>query len=201
MEKKPVVQKNEVPTKGTKQAEEKPPIEPMKRPEGVTELQGEPQDEMDRRLGTIGPRDTMENEIARTEREGKEAAEARRQAWERENDERAGGVLPGMGEHVAKQAEGAAKVKGEELTNEINTPRSVDEAAARMEIHSPLFRGTAASPQNEMFKPGGEPVKSMEKPTVTSQSDAEWAKDFEKEMGKPPTKRDWEVHEETYDVT
>lgn len=76
------------------------------------------------------------------------------------------GVLPGMGEHVAKQAEGAAKVKGDELTAEMNKPRDVNEAAGRMESLSPLFRGTGASPQNEMFRPSGEAVKPMEKPAV-----------------------------------
>jgi hypothetical protein len=74
--------------------------------------------------------------------------------------EKGAGILPGMEGDVAKQAEGAAKVKGEELTAEMNKPRNVEEAAGRMETLSPLFRGTAASPQGELLKP-------MEKPTIT----------------------------------
>lgn len=61
------------------------------------------------------------------------------------------GVLPGMGEHVRAQEAGAGRVKAEELAREINTPRSIESAAGEMETKSPLFRGTAASPQNEMF--------------------------------------------------
>lgn len=63
------------------------------------------------------------------------------------------GVLPGMGEHVAKQNEGAARVKSEDLTREANTPKNIDAAAGEMERKSPLFRGTAASPQGELLSP------------------------------------------------
>jgi hypothetical protein len=70
------------------------------------------------------------------------------------------GVLPGMEGDVAKQAEGAARVKGEELTAEMNRPKNVDEAAGHLETRGELFRGTAASPQGELLRP-------FEKPTIT----------------------------------
>jgi hypothetical protein len=67
-------------------------------------------------------------------------------------------VLPGMEEHVAKQAEGAAKVKGEDLTREANTPKDINVAAGELETKSPLFRGTEASPQREIFGVKTEPT-------------------------------------------
>ena len=71
-------------------------------------------------------------------------------------------VLPGMEEHVAKQAEGAAKVKGEDLTREANTPKDINAAAGEMETKSPLFRGTAASPQKEIFGGKTEPAAATQ---------------------------------------
>jgi protein-L-isoaspartate O-methyltransferase len=61
------------------------------------------------------------------------------------------GVLPGMAEHVEKQAQGAAVVAGEELTAQANQPKDITAAAGRMETFAPLFRGTEASPQHELF--------------------------------------------------
>lgn len=61
------------------------------------------------------------------------------------------GVFPGMAGHVKAQEEGASRVKGEELSGEINRPRSITEAAGRMEMHSPLFRYTEANPQEDLF--------------------------------------------------
>lgn len=60
-------------------------------------------------------------------------------------------ALPGMTQHVAAQREGAARVQAEQLTAEANAPRSIERAAGEMEAKSPLFRGTAASPQAEIF--------------------------------------------------
>jgi hypothetical protein len=99
------------------------------------------------------PKATSEDKAAATER----LNTARARVTE---IERSRGVLPGMSEAVGKQAEGAARVKGEELTAEMNRPKNVEEAAGRMETLSPLFRGTAASPQGELLRP-------LEKPTVT----------------------------------
>lgn len=65
------------------------------------------------------------------------------------------GVLPGFGQAVAEQARGAAQVRGEGLQQEMGTPRSVEEAAGRMERESPLFRYTEANPQGEMYPPVG----------------------------------------------
>jgi hypothetical protein len=63
-----------------------------------------------------------------------------------------GGILPGMEQAVAEQNAGAAKVSAENLTNELNTPKGdITQAAGRMETLSPLFRGTEASPQREIF--------------------------------------------------
>jgi hypothetical protein len=80
------------------------------------------------------------------------------------NTMRAEGVLPGMEGAVAKQAEGAARVKGEELTAEMNKPRNVDEAAGHLETRGELFRGKG--PQGELLKP-------MEKPTITEPEEEE----------------------------
>jgi hypothetical protein len=62
-----------------------------------------------------------------------------------------GGILPGMEQHVAEQNAGAARVAGEGLTSEANRPKDISQAAGRMETMSPLFRGTEASPQREIF--------------------------------------------------
>ena len=80
-------------------------------------------------------------------------------------------VLPGMEEHVAAQNEGAARVKGEELTREMNRPTNINEQAGAMETLSPLFRGKG--PQGELLQPlstapaAEAPVAPMEKPAET----------------------------------
>ena len=61
------------------------------------------------------------------------------------------GLLPGMAEHIEKQQEGAARVQAEQLSAEIRKPRDINAAAGRIETKSPLFRGTAASPQGELL--------------------------------------------------
>jgi hypothetical protein len=98
--------------------------------------------------------------------ERKETEEAERRLEERgvapgkvENMKKPENVLPGMAEHVAKQEEGAARVKGEELFREIRTPKSIESQAGEMETKSPLFRGTEASPQHELLKPMEKPVE------------------------------------------
>lgn len=64
-------------------------------------------------------------------------------------------VLPGMEQAVEENKASAAVELGKKLTQKINEPRSIESAAGEMESKSPLFRGTGASPQNEMFAPGG----------------------------------------------
>jgi len=62
------------------------------------------------------------------------------------------GVLPGMGEHVRAQEEGAGRVRGEQMTQELGRPLgNIEAAAGEMERKSPLFRGTVASPQGELL--------------------------------------------------
>jgi hypothetical protein len=75
-------------------------------------------------------------------------------------------VFPGMETAVKEQDEAAARARAEEMTNELNRPKGdIERAAGEMESKSPLFRGTAASPQNEMFTPGGKPpAKPLSRP-------------------------------------
>jgi len=62
-------------------------------------------------------------------------------------------VLPGFESAIDEQRAGAERVRGEELTGEANQALGdITRAAGEMERNSPLFRGTAASPQNEMFE-------------------------------------------------
>ena len=61
-------------------------------------------------------------------------------------------ILPGFAKAVEKEKESAAIVKAEALAREANTPKNIDAAAGVMETLSPLFRGTDASPQAELFK-------------------------------------------------
>lgn len=60
--------------------------------------------------------------------------------------------LPGM-EHVAgERAAVMAEEQGAELTSELLKPKaSIDASAGKMERLSPLFRGTDASDQSELF--------------------------------------------------
>lgn len=62
------------------------------------------------------------------------------------------GIIPGLEHAAAEQARAAAITRGEKLTQEINRPLgSIESAAGEMETKSPLFRGTEASPQREIF--------------------------------------------------
>ncbi|MFY9531447.1 MAG: hypothetical protein WBC04_12380 [Candidatus Acidiferrales bacterium] len=64
------------------------------------------------------------------------------------------GVLPGLGAAVREQRAAAAAEQGRQLGKEFNRPpESIERAAGEMETKSPLFRGTEASPQKEMFSP------------------------------------------------
>ena len=62
------------------------------------------------------------------------------------------GIIPGLEHAAAEQAHAAAITSGENLTKEVNRPLgSIESAAGEMETKSPLFRGTEASPQGEIF--------------------------------------------------
>lgn len=64
-------------------------------------------------------------------------------------------TLPGMETAVREQREAAGREQGNKLTEEFNRPpESIEATAGRMERESPLFRGTAASPQTEIFGRG-----------------------------------------------
>lgn len=66
-------------------------------------------------------------------------------------------ILPGLESAVREQREAAAAEQGRKLTEEANQPpKSIESAAGTMERESPLFRGTEASPQNELFPPRDE---------------------------------------------
>jgi hypothetical protein len=60
--------------------------------------------------------------------------------------------LPGM-ENVDAERDAARRdQQGEDMTGDLQTPKgSIDKNAGDMERNSPIFRGTDASPQNEMF--------------------------------------------------
>ena len=58
-------------------------------------------------------------------------------------------VLPGMEKAVREQAEAARRVEGEKLGEEFATP--VEERAGKPIEAAPIFRGTEAAPQREMF--------------------------------------------------
>lgn len=63
-------------------------------------------------------------------------------------------TLPGLEGAVAENKKMAAVELGKKLTEKINEPpKSIESAAGEMETMSPLFRGTGASLQNEMFSP------------------------------------------------
>ncbi len=62
-------------------------------------------------------------------------------------------ALPGFESAIDEQRASAEGVRGERLTSEANRPLGdVTSAAGEMERNSPLFRGTAASPQSDLFK-------------------------------------------------
>ena len=60
--------------------------------------------------------------------------------------------LPGFAAPLIRQQEAAAEFSGRALTNRLHQPgRRIDLAAAYMEVHSPLFAGSAANPQRSLF--------------------------------------------------
>jgi GGDEF domain-containing protein/uncharacterized protein (UPF0147 family) len=62
-------------------------------------------------------------------------------------------VLPGMERAVSEQREAAGREQGRKLTEEVRRPpESIEAKAGTMERESPLFRGTPASPQREIFR-------------------------------------------------
>lgn len=63
--------------------------------------------------------------------------------------------LEGMGGHIKAQQEGAAQVQGERLTQEFQTPLGTLERPGTNIEQSPLFRGTEAAAQKEIFPPKG----------------------------------------------
>jgi hypothetical protein len=70
------------------------------------------------------------------------------------------GILPGLEGAVGEQRRAAGITQAKSLTGEIGRPLgSIESAAGTMERESPLFRGTGASPQNEMF---GQPPATAE---------------------------------------
>src|SRR5437899_1819618 len=68
------------------------------------------------------------------------------------------GVLPGFARALEEERAAAGRYQGERLTEEINRPaESIEARAGEIERTSPLFRSTAASPQEEMF--GAQPER------------------------------------------
>jgi hypothetical protein len=71
-------------------------------------------------------------------------------------------TLPGLESAVQENKQSAAVELGRKLTEQTNRPaESFNAAAGEMESKSPLFRGSAASPQNEMFSPFGSNPQSI----------------------------------------
>jgi hypothetical protein len=63
-------------------------------------------------------------------------------------------ILPGLEGAVAEQRRAVGVEQGRRLGEEAARPLGdIEERAGKMERESPLFRGTEASPQNEMFPP------------------------------------------------
>lgn len=74
------------------------------------------------------------------------------------------GLLPGMENVPEERQQAAAETEGETLTGELAQPKGdVSRAAGEMERTSPLFRGTGASGQEEMFG-GGRVAELAEEP-------------------------------------
>ena len=61
-------------------------------------------------------------------------------------------ILLGFENAIREQERSAAELRAEELTRQANSPASIEQAAGAMETLSPLFRGTEASPQKELFE-------------------------------------------------
>ncbi len=62
-------------------------------------------------------------------------------------------ILPGMERHVEEQKRQAAKRRAEKLSQAFSEP--LQPTGEPLES-SPLFRGTDAAPQRELFQPGKE---------------------------------------------
>jgi hypothetical protein len=74
------------------------------------------------------------------------------------------GVLPGMAKHVEAQKAGAAKVQGEQMTQELQRPLGdISQKAGDLENNSPLFRGSEAAPQRDMFAGKAAPTEPPER--------------------------------------
>jgi hypothetical protein len=88
-------------------------------------------------------------------------------------------ILPGFEQAVTEQKRAAGQRQAEDLTEQINRPpESIESAAGEMERSSPLFRGTEASPQSELFKPATpgakpKPVAERYPADVITQAEAE----------------------------
>ena len=97
-------------------------------------------------------------------------------------------ALPGFETAVAEQSEAAAAHRSEELAGEIAAPKGdISRATGEMESKSPLFRGTEASPQNEMFAPlspddAKEVQESLGLPDKLFQDDSPQARDMKLRM-------------------
>ncbi len=60
-------------------------------------------------------------------------------------------ALPGMERHEAERAEVAGVELAADLTAKLLQPTNIEARAGALEMNSPLFRGTDASPQTELF--------------------------------------------------
>lgn len=62
-------------------------------------------------------------------------------------------ALPGMAGAIEEQSQAALREQARQAEEQISRPpESIEEAAGRMEREAPLFRGTEASPQEEIFR-------------------------------------------------
>jgi hypothetical protein len=114
--------------------------EPARPPEGYFPLSEDELDSLSTQLGR--PATQADAHLLRRAYDFKKAREE--------------GVLPGMEGAVREQREAAGREQGRQLTERANRPpESIEERAGTMERESPLFRGTEASPQNEMFAQRG----------------------------------------------
>lgn len=62
-------------------------------------------------------------------------------------------AIPGLAEAAAESSDAAARIEGERLSLLIQVPEPKAIGSQRLEA-GPLFRGTVASSQNELFVPG-----------------------------------------------
>lgn len=70
-------------------------------------------------------------------------------------------ILPGMEEAIARQKEAAGAFQGEKLTAELRAPLTKPQGEIEK---SPLFRGTEAVPQKEMFAPSATAIPAAKEP-------------------------------------